>query len=149
MSGDTTAVFVHESRFPLRILKHLVEAGPAGVGTQVKRLDALFRYESNAQDRSSEASTSYRDTPPVGSTGSGNATATSGSVDRGKGKSKVNFASTPSETERAVAHDQSYTRASGTDERDASKSEILTFESPIDGLVTEWCASEGEFLQDP
>jgi hypothetical protein len=96
MSSENTAVYVHESRFPLRILKHLVKAGPAGVGSQVQRLDALFRYEAHAQERRPDGST-----------------------------------------------------LQGQSSDETTTSEILTFESPIEGLVTQWCAPEGQLLRDP
>lgn len=142
MSSDTTAVYVHESRFPLRILKHLAKAGPPGVGTQVKRLDALFRYEANVKERPSQDSAAQL-APP-----SSRQVATSdGASSREKGKAKQT-ALEESTTVR-TRHDDDPYRRSLLDNGDAHTSEILTFESPIEGLVTQWCLPEGQLLINP
>lgn len=144
MSSENTAVYVHESRFPLRILKHLVKAGPPGVGSQVHRLDALFRYEANARDSAPSASTSYKQAsnndgvkPSLPRPGTNS--------EKGKGKQSAQI----SATETSRKHDgESQTRSNTISEADHIK-EILTFESPIEGVVTQWCAPEGQLLRDP
>lgn len=145
MSSENTAVYVHESRFPLRILKRLVQAGPAGEGTQVKRLDALFRYEANAQNRmpkaptystpSSNKQTSYIHGPPL-------------NADREKGKAKQTAAGAI-DVYTGGNHDDNNLHRSIQDNENIYTSEILTFESPIEGVVTQWCVPEGELLLDP
>lgn len=143
MSGDTTAVYVHESRFPLRILKHLARAGPPGTGSQIKRLDPLFRYEANVHEDSPKASTSYNpSTVPTSSNSSHNARInTSSSLAQGRQPT----ASTASET----GSDKHVQPRSDTEKDWGHSSEILTFESPIEGVITEWCAPEGQLLLDP
>lgn len=143
MSSENTAVYVHESRFPLRILKHLVKAGPAGVGNQVKRLDALFRYEANAQERSPDAGTqSFHSSSRQGSTISGSA----GSHEKGKAKQT---AADAAGAQASRVHNDEYYKGSTLDNENGRTSEILTFESPIEGLVTQWCVPEGQLLRDP
>lgn len=144
MSGDTTAVFVHESRFPLRILKHLARAGPAGIGSQIKRLDPLFRYEANAEEGSSAASTSY--TSSISSRGNGASGDARELSEQAKGKRPATSTTVGT---KGNMHDEGFNHKSAMEHDKLHKSEILTFESPIEGLVMEWCAPEGELLRDP
>ena len=145
MSGDTTAVYVHESRFPLRILKHLAKAGPPGAGSQIKRLDPLFRYEANAHEHSPTASTSYGLGAASTSSSTSNNTRVIHSASHAKGKQSTTTALGANNEKHGLQH----THSSGTDNENQHRSEILTFESPIEGLVTEWCAPEGQLLHDP
>lgn len=141
MSSENTAVYVHESRFPLRILKHLVKAGPAGVGSQVHRLDPLFRYEANAKDSTTTEGSSVEQ---LSSNQAGRTTA-SRSSDKGKGRESAQPLATP--TGGGHAEEDRWDKSIGSDS--SHTSEILTFESPIEGLVTQWCFPEGQLLRDP
>lgn len=139
LNSENTAVYVHESRFPLRVLKYLATAGPEGIGSKVQRLDPLFRYEGNAQP---VASTSFGHnnnvkSPHVPKLHSGSTSSTSFAGTR---KGKERFLEEQPET----SHTNS--TSSGWDD---AQSEILVFESPIAGIISEWCVSEGQYIDDP
>jgi hypothetical protein len=149
-SSDTTAVYVHQSRFPLRLLKHLVQAGPAGRGTEVKRLDALFRYEANAKPQSNASGGAALQLPShcmvvslcpetprdLLIESSLMNVKTAASLAKGKGR----------QVDTDTDYNESHTDAL---QDSGNQSEILTFESPIEGTVTQWCVQEGQYLTDP
>lgn len=128
--SDSTAVFVHASRYPLRVLKRLVHAEASGTSSSpsyVKRLDPLFRYEGNVDPAAASASNnskSYEHKRP----------SKPGAVN-GKGKAR----------EIEV---QPY-GAGNNEEELHNPREIFTYESPIEGNVCEWCVAEGTVLMDP
>lgn len=163
MSHDeSTAVFVHESRFPLRILRRLVPADarctdPAesqrqGSRSYVRRLEPLFSYEAEIKLPQSQEGSSSR---------AGDGTHRH-SASRSNGNTKGK--------ERAILHNQQASRLTGTsgdndddnadqgdgmyyggnkEEERISPRDILTFESPVEGVVCEWCVDEGTLLENP
>jgi hypothetical protein len=121
--ADSTAVFVHASRYPLRVLKKLVHAESSGTSSSasyVRRLHPLFRYEAGVDPAS---------------TGTSSKTASSAAVN-GKGKARE-------------VEGLQYSGAGNNEEELINPREIFTYESPIEGNVCEWCVEEGAVLMDP
>ena len=114
MSSDSTAVFIHESRYPLRVLTKLVPASKntsssdSGSKNYVRRLDQLFKYEPR--------------------------------IDLDRIENKSSSVSSSSKGKQ---------REINSEEQKLSPREILTFESPVEGAVCEWCVDEGAILVDP
>lgn len=125
--SDSTAVFVHASRYPLRVLKKLVRAessGSSGSPSYVRRLHPLFRYESGVDPAPAASSSKSYDKVK---------SAKSGAVN-GKGKAR--------EIEGQYG-------GGNNEEELLNQREIFTYESPIEGNVCEWCVEEGAVLTDP
>lgn len=91
----------------------------ARVGSSVARLDPLFRYEPRCDTESPESKRAK---------------------DKGKRREAQNSLSSNAST--------GYT-GGNTEELLLSSREILTFESPVEGQVCQWCVAPGVILTDP
>lgn len=138
-SSESTGVYVHESRFPIRILRRLVQAAPRRTtpspshGSYVQRLTGLFIYEAH-----------YK--PGESSLNAARDVSTSSATSSTSNKPSPKLLSGPHATKAETG--SSYYGGS-TEEIDISDKEILTFESPIEGLLASWNVSDGDILVDP